>query len=273
MQAHGGSKARKRAGRVIADGFYNMDCFQGFNLIDDKSIDLILCDLPFGKTQNEWDVILPLDKLWQQYERIIKDNGAILLFGMEPFSSRLRLSNIDLYKYDWIWQKTNPKGHMNAKKQPMRAHEVISVFYKSQPTYNPQMTHGHQRKTARNEYTREKDGAGCYGKEKRNTFYDSTDRYPLDVQIFSNGDQTKKIHPTEKPVPMLEYFILTYTNTGDLVLDNCAGSGSTGKAAHNTGRRFIGFEKDREIYKRGYKSWKEHTSQITLFSMMKGEKE
>ena len=141
----------------------------------------------------------------------------------------------------------------------MRAHEVISVFYKNQPVYNPQMTHGHQRKTAKNEYTREKDGTGCYGKENRNTIYDSTDRYPLDVQIFSNGDQTKKIHSTEKPVPMLEYFILTYTNIG------------TGKAAHNIGRRFIGFEKDREIYKRGYKSWREHTSQITLFSMMKEE--
>ena len=189
---------------MIADGFYNMDCFQGFNLIDDKSIDLILCDLPFGTTQNEWDVVLPFDSLWQQYERIIKDNGAILLFGMEPFSSRLRLSNEKMYRYDWIWQKTNPKGHLNAKSQPMRAHEVISAFYKNQPTYNPQMTHGHKRKTAKNEYTREKDGAGCYGKESRNTIYDSTDRYPLDVQIFSNGDQTKKIHPTEKPVHMLE---------------------------------------------------------------------
>lgn len=257
---------------MIADGFYNMDYFDGFGLIDDKSIDLIFCDLPFGLTQNEWDRVLPFDKLWKGYERIIKDHGAILLFGMEPFSSRLRLSNLDWYKYDWIWQKTSPKGHMNAKKQPMRAHEVISVFYKNQPTYHPQMTHGHQRKTARSKYTREKNGAGCYGKENRNTLYDSTDRYPLDVQIFSNGNQTKKIHPTEKPVAMLEYFILTYTDIGDLVLDNCAGSGSTGKAAYNTGRRFIGFEKNQELYKKGFESWNEHTSQVTLFNAIKGEK-
>lgn len=159
---------------------------------------------------------------------------------------------------------------MNAKTQPMRAHEVISVFYKKQPTYNPQMTHGHRRNVSKSDYTREKDGKGCYGKETRNTIYDSTDRYPLDVQIFSNADQAKKIHPTEKPVQMLEYFILTYTDVGGLILDNCAGSGSTGKAAHNTGRRFIGFEKNHEIYEKGFKSWKEHVSQMTIFELMNG---
>ena len=256
---------------MIADGFYDLDCFDGFKKIDDGSIDMILCDLPYGTTQCSWDTVLPFEQLWKEYERIIKDDGAILLFGMEPFSSHLRMSNIEMYKYDWIWHKTSPRGHLNAKIQPMRAHENISVFYKKQPTYNPQMTHGHRRKVSKTRYTQDNDGRGCYGKEDRDTLYDSTDRYPIDVQTFSNGDQTDKIHPTQKPVRLLEYMILTYTNAGDLVLDNCAGSCSTGIAAHNVGRRFIGFEKDREIYTRANKRLLQHMSQLTLFDVWGSE--
>lgn len=237
---------------MLKYGFYNEDCMEGMGQIDDGSIDLILCDLPYGKTHNRWDTVIPFEKLWESYDRIIKDNGAILLFGQEPFSSMLRISNLEMYRYDWIWQKTHPRGHLNAKKMPMSAHENISVFYKKLPTYNPQMTHGHARKTAFTQYVKEEDGNGCYGREVRNTAYDSTDRYPLSVQVFSSGSQTGKIHPTQKPVNLLEYLIKTYTNKGDVVLDNCAGSCSTGVAALHTGRNFIGFENDKEIYEKGY---------------------
>lgn len=248
-------------------GYYNMDCLEGMKLLDDKSIDMIFTDLPYGITQNSWDTIIPLDKLWEQYCRIIKDNGVILLFGSEPFSSHLRLSNLQMYKYDWIYQKTHPTGHLNAKSQPMRSHEVISVFYKNQPTYNPQMTHGHNRKVASSHYIRDNDGKGCYGKENRHTKYDSTDRYPLDVQVFNNSNQADKIHSTQKPVDLCEYMILTYTNKGDIVLDSCADSCSAGVACHNIGRNFIGFEKDVEIYKKGYKRLKSETAQLNLFDM------
>lgn len=248
-------------------GFYNMDCLDGMNLLDDKSVDMIFTDLPYGTTQCSWDTVIPFDSLWEQYSRVIKDNGAILLFGAEPFSSYLRLSNISMYKYDWIWHKTHPKGHLNAKKQPMRAHEIISVFYKKQPTYNPQMTHGHYRKIAKSDYIKESNGDSCYGREIRKTSYDSTDRYPIDVQIFSNGSQQGKIHPTQKPVSLCEYMILTYTNSGDLVLDSCAGSCTTGVACHNTGRNFIGFEKDKNIYERGLNRYKEETEQLNIFDL------
>lgn len=153
-----------------------------------------------------------------------------------------------MFKYEWIWHKTHPKGHLNAKKMPMRAHENIEVFYKKPPTYNPQMTHGHNRKVARTNYVRESDGTSCYGKEVRNTNYDSTDRYPLDVQIFSNGDQSNKLHPTQKPAELIEYLIKTYTNEGELILDNCIGSGTTAVSCVNTGRNYLGFEKEKEYF-------------------------
>ena len=157
------------------------------NYIPDKSINCIITDLPYQITQNKWDVIIPFEPLWTQYDRIIKDNGAILLFSSQPFTSQLILSNLKMFRYEWIWHKTHPKGHLNAKKMPMRAHENIEVFYKKPPTYNPQITHGHKRKVSKSNYIRESNGDSCYGKEIRNTSYDSTDRYPLDVQIFSNA--------------------------------------------------------------------------------------
>lgn len=164
------------------------------------------------------------------------------MFSSQPFTSALVMSNPKMFKYEWIWYKTHPKGHLNAKKMPMRVHENIEVFYKKPPTYNPQMTHGHKRKVAKINYIRESDGNSCYGREVRNTFYDSTDRYPLDIQIFSNADQSNKLHPTEKPVKLCEYMIKTYTNEGETVLDNCMGSGTTGVAALNLHRNFIGIE-------------------------------
>lgn len=232
----------------IENKVLNCDCLDGMRLIEDKSIDMILCDLPYGTTQCKWDTIIPFELLWEQYNRVIKDNGAILLFSSQPFTSALVMSNPKMFKYEWIWQKTHPKGHLNAKKMPMRAHENICVFYKKPPTYNPQMTHGHKRKVAKTNYVRESDGNSCYGREIRKTSYDSTDRYPLDVQVFSNADQSNKLHPTQKPVELLEYLIKTYTNEGQVVLDNCIGSGSTAVAAINTNRKYIGFELDSTYY-------------------------
>lgn len=202
-------------------------------------------------TQCKWDIVIPFESLWEQYNRIIKDNGAIVLFSSQPFTSQLILSNLKMFKYEWIWQKTHPKGHLNAKKMPMRAHENIEVFYKKPPTYNPQITHGHKRKVAKTNYIRESEGDSCYGREVRNTSYDSTDRYPLDVQIFSNANQLGKIHRTQKPVEIYEYFIKTYTNENEIILDSCAGSMTCAIAGINLNRRFICIEKDEEIFESG----------------------
>ena len=250
---------------MIDDGFYCMDCFDGMSLIDDKSIDMILCDLPYGTTQCSWDVVIPFEPLWEEYKRIIKDNGAILLFGMEPFSSYLRLSNIEMFKYDWIWDKVKGTGFLNAKIQPMRNHEIISVFYKKQCKYYPQMTENHERKVSLKR--RNQPQTAVYGKTDKVTYYDSTQRYPRSIQAFSTDTQKSSIHSTQKPVALCEYLIKTYTDVGDLVLDNCAGSCSTGIACHNTGRRFIGFEKDEEIFKKAKQRLVEHKSQISLFDL------
>lgn len=227
----------------------NGDCLQLMKDIPDKSIDMILCDLPYGTTRCKWDSVIDFAALWGGYNRIIKDNGAIVLFSTQPFTAQLVNSNLKHFRYEWIWRKTQAKNHMNAKKQPLRAHENIEVFYKKPPTYNPQMTHGHKRKVSTRRYTRENTGASCYGREVRNDHYDSTDRYPVDVQTFSNGDQTKRYHVTQKPVDLLAYLIRTYTNEGETVLDNCMGGGSTGVACLLTGREFIGMEKDPDTFK------------------------
>lgn len=224
---------------------YNEDCLEGMKLIDDKSIDCIICDLPYGTTQCKWDTIIPFEPLWEQYNRIIKDNGAIVLFGSEPFSSTLRLSNIKYYKYDWIWDKVKGTGFLNAKRQPMRNHELISVFYKKQCTYNPQKTHGHKLKKS----YRSKDlQTDVYGEMKNDYTYESTDRYPRSIQVFSTDTQNSSLHPTQKPVALIEYLIKTYTNEGELILDNCIGSGTTAVSCVNTGRNYLGFEKEKEYF-------------------------
>lgn len=238
------------------------DCLIEMTNIKDKSIDMILCDLPYGSTCCDWDIIIPFKDLWKQYSRIIKDNGAILLFGAEPFSSRLRLSNIDNYKYDWIWDKIKGTGFLNAKKQPMRNHELISVFYKKQCIFNPQKTYGHEKKESYRSGDMQTD---VYGKMKNNYTYSSTERYPRSIQIFSTDTQNTSLHPTQKPVNLLRYFIFTYTNKGDTVLDNCMGSGSTGIACLETKRNFIGIEKDPDIYKTAETRIKIYRRQQKLF--------
>lgn len=210
---------------------------------------MVFCDLPYGTTaKNEWDTIIPFDKLWEQYNRIIKDNGAIVLWSQMPFTAQLIMSNPEMFRYEWIVEKTSATGFLNAKKMPMKAHENVLVFYKKLPTYNPQMTHGHQRKVSKAEHKVNCKKTTDYG-EHGLTTYDSTDRYPRDVLKFSWDKQNEALHPTQKPITACEYFIKTYTNEGDLVLDNCMGSGSTGIACRNLGRDFIGIEVSEEYFK------------------------
>lgn len=224
------------------------DCFEVMKKIPDKSVDLVLCDLPYGVTaRNEWDIELHFNGLWKRYERIIKDNGAIVLFGQGLFTAKLMMSNPKMWRYNLIWEKTQPTGFLNAKRMPLRNHEDICVFYKKLPTYNPQKTTGHIRKVSTAEHKRNCKETTDYG-EHNFTSYDSTERYPLSIITFSKDTQKEALHPTQKPVALLEYLIKTYTNEGDLVLDNCMGSGSTGVACLNTNRNFIGIELDENFY-------------------------
>ena len=224
------------------------DCLTEMNKIQSKSVDMILCDLPYGTTRNKWDATIPLDKLWEQYNRIIKDNGVIVLTAQTPFDKVLGASNLKMLRYEWIWEKTSATGHLNAKKMPMKAHENILIFYKKLPTYNPQKTFGHERKVSKAVHKINSKDSTNYG-ESVNTTYDSTERYPRDVVKFKTDKQKSALHPTQKPVALMEYLIKTYTNEGDLVLDNCMGSGTTGVACVNTNRNFIGIEIEDNYYK------------------------
>lgn len=227
---------------------YLGDCLNVMPNIPDKSIDLILADLPYGRTKCTWDSIIPLDKLWNEYNRIIKDRGAILLFAQTPFDKILGVSNIKMLRYEWIWEKTQPTGHLNAKKMPMKAHENILVFYKKLPIYNPQKTYGHTRKVSTAIHKRNTRTGNIYGKCNNFKDYDSTERYPRSIITFSSDKQKCNIHDTQKPVALVEYLIKTYSNENDLVLDNTMGSGTTGVACKNLNRRFIGIEKSAKIF-------------------------
>ena len=209
---------------------------------------MILCDLPYGVTaRNKWDCVIPFDKLWEQYERIIKPNGAILLFGQGMFTADLMHSNSKLWRYNLIWQKTQPTGFLNAKRMPLRCHEDIAVFYKSLPIYNPQMSGGHARKVSKAEHKINCKSTTDYG-EHGLTTYDSTYRYPLSVLKFPKDTQKESYHPTQKPIALLEYLIKTYSNPGNIILDNCMGSGSTCIAAIKTDRKYIGFELNKRYF-------------------------
>ncbi len=227
------------------------DCFNVLPNIEDSSIDLILCDLPYGTLNKKatWDKTLDLERLWVEYKRIIKDNGAILLFAQSPFDKILGCSNLSWLRYEWIWEKSQATGFLNAKKMPLKAHENILVFYKNAPTYNPQKTSGHK---PMNSYTKRPDiqnKTELYGEMNRIiSGGGDTDRYPRSVLKFPSDKQKNKlngtIHPTQKPLLLCEYFINTYTNPGEIVLDNTAGSGTTGLAAKNLNRNFILIEKE-----------------------------
>ena len=227
--------------------------------IPDGSVDLVLCDPPYGVTACKWDVVIPLEPLWAEYERVIKDNGAILLFSQMPFGAELIQSNRKMYRYERIWDKGIASGFLNANRMPLRKHENILVFYKKLPTYNPQKTPGKPYKP------RKKGNTDVYGTfQLLGTDNKTGDRFPVDIIHFTNADRTRDhYHPTQKPAPLLEYLIKTYTNPGELVLDNCMGSGSTGVACINTGRRFIGIEKDQEIFDTAANRIKEHIAENT----------
>jgi site-specific DNA-methyltransferase (adenine-specific) len=229
------------------------DCFDAMKYIEDKSVDMILADLPFGTTQCKWDSVLPLDELWIHYKRIIKDNGAILLFGQTPFDKVLGCSNLGWLKYEWIWEKTQATGYFNAKKMPMKSHENILVFYENLPKFNPQKTSGHK---PINKYTKRIDiqnKTELYGKvNKQISGGGETDRFPRSIQVFSSDKQKTKldgtIHPTQKPVALLEMLIRSYTDENDIVLDNTAGSSSTAIACIKTNRKWIMIEKEKKYF-------------------------
>jgi site-specific DNA-methyltransferase (adenine-specific) len=219
------------------------DCLELMKNVPDKSIDLILCDLPYGTTRNKWDEVIPFDKLWAQYNRIIKDNGAIVLFSQMPFGANLIMSNPKMFRYEWIWEKEQGTGFLNAKKMPLKKHENILVFYKHLPTYNPQgLIELEAPVHYKGSITKSGSNYGNASKDYKQTH----SNYPTDIIEFNRD---KGLHPTQKPVALLEYLIKTYTNEGDVVLDNCMGSGSTGVACLNTNREFIGMELDENYYK------------------------
>ena len=222
------------------------DCLERMKEIPDGSVDLVLVDLPYGTTQNKWDSIIDLESMWEQLQRICYNNTPKIMFAQTPFDKVLGCSNLKELKYEWIWEKKTATGHLNAKKMPMKAHENILVFYDKLPTYNPQKTSGHK---PANSYTKHQDDGSNYGKTKVGVSGGGqTDRYPRSVQVFKTDKQKVSLHPTQKPVALLEYLINTYSNEGETVLDFTFGSCSTGVAALNTNRKFIGVEMEENYF-------------------------
>lgn len=230
------------------------DCLDVMGDIPDRSIDMILCDLPYGTTACKWDSVIPFEPLWAHYKRMIKPNGAIVLTASQPFTSALVMSNVEWFKYDWIWQKSCPTGFMNAAFRPLKSHESILVFSQSRAAFNqfdptPAMPYNPQGVLSIMQWEKGKKRATA-GNNTRSTnksYLKQVTNYPRSVLQFSNPNKGS-LHPTQKPVPLFEYLVRTYTNEGETVLDNCIGSGTTAIAAINTGRNFIGIEKDEEYY-------------------------
>jgi site-specific DNA-methyltransferase (adenine-specific) len=242
---------RRKSGLEI-NKIYNMDCLEGMKLIPDKSIDMILCDLPYGTTSCKWDVVIPFDKLWQQYERIIKDTSAIVLTASQPFTSFLVVSNPKMFRYEWIWDKRFAANFGVAKIQPLKRHENILVFSKKKsPEYSPQMLDREEPiKIGKN--SKNSSDRGMLTKNSlNNPDYDNKtydQKYPESILLFNVREDKERFHPTQKPVALFEYLIKTYTKEEDLVLDNCMGSGTTAVACINTNRNFIGFELEKKYY-------------------------
>lgn len=225
------------------------DCLEKMRDIPDGSINMVLADPPYGTTDCKWDSVVDLGAMWKQLNRVIKTNGVIVLFGSEPFSSTLRMSNIKNYKYDIIWDKVNIGNPLNAKKMPLKSHENISIFYKKLPTYKPQKTDLHLKRTAKQYKVSDN-----YSKGKSKEGYTSEliGKYPKSILKISNYLRKNKLHPTQKPIALMEYLIKTYTNAGETVLDFTMGSGTTGVACANLSRRFIGIELDEKYFKIAY---------------------
>ena len=235
---------------------YNDDCLKILPTLKEKSVDFVLTDLPYGITSCKWDNVIPFKQMWTELKKNTKDNSCVVFFGSEPFSSHLRLSNLDWYKYDWIWHKNNTSGFALAKKQPMRNHEIISVFYKKQCTYNyikepRQMTEASKKRMKYDFSTTKGKNQQQNGIQKVKFIPEDKDlSYPKTIKYFENiaNNSKNRVHPTQKPIPLLEYLIKTYTNENDTVLDFTMGSGSTGVACKNLNRNFIGIELDTEYF-------------------------
>ncbi len=247
---------------------YNMDCLEGMKLIDDKSVDMILCDLPYGTTACKWDTIIPFEPLWEQYNRIIKDNGAIALTASQPFTSRLVESNINLFKYEWVWEKSRTAGFLNANNAPLKKHESVLVFSKGttangskrRMSYFPQ---GLKEINEVKKSVKQNNDTVVGSRPSRNKPYIAKyTGYPNSILRFNN--EPKQIHPAQKPVALFEYLIKTYTNEGETVLDNCMGSGTTAIACLNTNRNYIGFELDATYFDIANKRINEHHIQTNI---------
>ena len=236
---------------------YNMDCLIGMNRIPDKSVDMILCDLPYGTTANKWDSIIPFEPLWEQYERVIKDNGAIVLTSSQPFTTKLINGKSELFRYSLVWEKSNVTGFQLANKRPLKKHEDVLVFYKKQPTYNPQGLETYGKTNRRGSV------GDNWTEMKEDKYIQKYTNYPTSMLNF--GYDVITFHPTQKPVALFEYLIKTYTNKNETVLDNCMGSGTTAIACMNTERNFIGFELDKTYYEKSLERIKNHTTQTSLF--------
>lgn len=232
--------------KIENNNIYHGDCLDVLPYIIEQSIDIILCDLPYGSTKNKWDIIIPFEKLWPQYERIIKNNGIIILFGQGMFTAKMMLSNEKLWKYNLIWEKDRPSGFLNAKIMPLRSHEDICIFYKNTPKYFPIMTEG----KSSHSIGKVKGDKKCINNNNYGDFGRvetiGTQKYPRSVHKYNKHHPP--IHPTQKPVELCEYLIKTYSNENDVVMDNCIGSGSTIIAAQNTNRQYIGVEKDNTYF-------------------------
>lgn len=260
---------------------YNEDCLQGMQRIPDGSVDCIICDLPYevlhkNNPHAQWDRLLPFDKLWQQYERVIKKDGAIILFAQGMFTAKLMMSNSKLWRYNLIWDKQRVTGFLNANRMPMRCHEDICVFYKSLPTYNPQYFKGEPNHPQGN--GKHKQTNRCYGKygnDYKGRTYESVPRVestvpegmklPRSIVPIKKEHESTVLHPTQKPVALIEYLIRTCSNEGETILDNCMGSGTTAIAAIRTKRNFIGFELQKEYFDMAEKRIKDERRQLTLF--------
>lgn len=256
--------------KIELDTIYNMNCLEGMKAIPDGSVDCIICDLPYGTTRNQWDSIIPLDLLWEQYKRIIKPNGVIALFAQCPFDKVLGCSNLEMLKYEWIWEKPNPTGHLNAKFAPLKKHENILIFSKAaasfvkDPTsasvYNPQYREGKPYKCKQGGPSSNYDPKWQNGGVTDN---DGKHYYPTTIVQFNRDKE--KIHPTQKPVDLIAYLVRTYSNEGDTILDNCMGSGTTAIACIREHRHFIGFELNEEYYAKAMKRIEAERQQPTLF--------
>ena len=251
---------------------YNEDCLEGMKRIPDASVDCIICDLPYevlhkNNPYAQWDRIIPFEPLWEQYERVIKKNGAIVLFAQGMFAAKLMMSNERLWRYNLVWDKVLVSGFLNAKKMPLRCHEDICVFYKKTPTYNPQMTEGKPLHGKGQSYKNKDLANNCYGciSATEDVRKGCTEKYPTSILRFKKTHPSVTVHPTQKSVELFEWLIKTYTNEGETVLDNCMGSGTTAVAAIRTNRNFIGFELQKEYFDIANKRIKDELQQFKLF--------